>query len=190
VTLNQFLFKNRSYTPIPWVIAMLVFAHPTVWSMIGGFALACCGEFLRAWGVFYVGSETRVTGAVGASRLMTSGPFSRTRNPLYIGNMLIYLGIGIMSWALVPWLQIAAMAWFLFQYTMIVLEEERFLRKEFGEAYEQYVKAVPRFGIALRRYESPKAFTIDWRGGWASEARSIQAFVFAASLVLVMWFVR
>ena len=169
---------------------MLIFGHPTPLSMAGGFALACLGEFLRAWGVLYVGSETRVTGAVGASRLMTSGPFSRTRNPLYIGNMLIYLGIGIMSWALFPWLQLAAMAWFLFQYTMIVLEEERFLRGEFGEAFEKYTRAVPRFGIALRRYESPKPFTIDWRGGMASEARSVQAFLVAASLVVALWLLR
>ena len=190
MTLSQFLFKNRSYAPIPWVIAMLVFARPTPVSLVGGFALACLGEFFRAWGVFYAGSETRVTGSVGATRLVTSGPFSRTRNPLYTGNILIYIGIGVMSMALFPWLQLAALAWFLFQYTMIVLEEERFLRAEFGVEYEAYARAVPRFGFAFTRYESPKKIAIDWRGGWESEARSIQAFVFVSALVVAVWLLR
>ena len=100
MTINQFLFRNRSYTPLPFLLVMVVFARPQPWSLVVGFAVALLGEFTRASGVFFVGSETRVTGEVGASRLVTSGPFARVRNPLYLGNILMYLGIGIMSLAL------------------------------------------------------------------------------------------
>src|SRR5512135_203092 len=105
-------FKYRSYTPIPFVILMLLFAYPNIWSLILGFILALSGELLRLWGVSWAGSETRTTGAVGGSYLIISGPFSHLRNPLYLGNILMYTGLGIMSFALFPWLQIAGFIFF------------------------------------------------------------------------------
>jgi len=190
VTLSQFLFRNRSYAPLPFLVVMLVFAHPTPASMAAGFAVAALGEFIRAWGVFYAGSETRVTGSVGASRLVTSGPFGYVRNPLYLGNMLLYTGIGIMSLALFPWLQIGALLWFLFQYTLIVKEEERFLAGEFGEEYERYRSAVPRFHPRLTQYSSEKPIEIDWQAGWHSETRTLQAFGIVTLLLVLLWLVR
>lgn len=190
MTFNQFLFRNRSYIPIPFLIVMIVFAEPTAYSMIIGFAIAATGEFLRAWGVFHVGSETRVTGEVGASRLVTSGPFAHVRNPLYVGNILIYVGIGIMSMALFPYLQIVALIWFVFQYTLIVLEEEQFLRQKFGKEYEAYQSAVPRFLFRpTSSYDSGNT-TIDWEAGWRSETRTLQAFALVTAMLLLLWFLR
>ena len=190
VTFNQFLFRNRSYIPIPFLIVMIAFAEPTAYSMIIGFAIAATGEFLRAWGVFHAGSETRVTGEVGASRLVTSGPFAHVRNPLYVGNILIYVGIGIMSMALFPYLQIVALIWFVFQYTLIVLEEEQFLRQKFGSEYEAYQSAVPRFLFRpTSRYDSGNT-NMDWEAGWRSETRTLQAFALVTALLLLLWFLR
>lgn len=166
---------------------MIVFAHPTLWSLIIGFVVAAIGETLRAAGVFYVGSETRVTGSVGASKLVTSGPFSYTRNPLYVGNILIYLGIGIMSLALFPWLQIAALVWFVFQYTLIVKEEESFLRENFGQEYADYCAKVPRFFFRLTPYASWHPVDIDWKAGWHSESRTLQAFAVATLILIIIW---
>ncbi|MBN1447364.1 MAG: isoprenylcysteine carboxylmethyltransferase family protein [Bacteroidetes bacterium] len=169
---------------------MLIFAQPTLTSLIVGFFLAASGEFLRAWGVFYVGSETRVTGSVGASKLVTSGPFAFVRNPLYVGNILIYLGIGVMSMALFPWLQLGALLWFFFQYTMIVKEEEQFLREKFGQEYEDYCSRVPRFLFRLTPYRSWHPVDIDWKAGWNSEMRTLQAFTAATLLLIIIWIVR
>jgi len=169
---------------------MVLFAKPTIASMVIGFFIASIGEVLRASGVFYVGSETRVTGSVGASRLVTSGPFGYVRNPLYVGNMLIYIGIGIMSLALFPWLQAGALLYFVLQYTLIVREEETFLKKEFGKEYEHYIEAVPRFLCRLTPYHSPKPVTITWKDGWKSEARSLQAFSFVIIIIIALWLVR
>lgn len=188
MTLAQILFKNRSYTPIPFVIVMLIFAKPTPVSLIVGFAIAALGEFTRAWGVFYAGSETRVTGSVGASRLVTSGPFGYVRNPLYVGNIMMYVGIGIMSMALFPYLQIFALLYFVFQYTMIVSEEERFLREEFGEEYKLYCAGVRRFFPRFTPYSSPHPMTINWDAGWKSERRSLQAFAFVSLLLVAIYF--
>ncbi len=190
MTLSQILFKNRSYTPIPFVILMIVFAAPSPWSMAGGFILAAAGELLRAWGVFYAGSETRTTGSVGASKLVTSGPFGYVRNPLYVGNITLYIGIGIMSYALFPWLQLAALVYFIFQYTLIVNEEERFLRGEFGAEYTEYTNNVKRFIPRFTPWKSPKPVTIDWKSGWKSEMRTLQAFALVTVVLLAIWLIR
>jgi len=114
------IFKYRSYTPIPFLILMVIFQEPTLLSIFIGLLLAVGGEFIRFWGVSYAGSETRTTGTVGGTYLVISGPFAYVRNPLYVGNMLMYVGIGIMSMALFPYLQIVALGYFIFQYWLIV----------------------------------------------------------------------
>ena len=124
------VFKYRSYTPIPFLVLMLVFAEPNIVSMITGFLLALIGEGIRFWGVSWAGSETRTTSNVGGSYLIVSGPFGYVRNPLYVGNILMYLGMGIMSMSLFPYLQIGALIFFVLQYHLIVREEEKYLRKE------------------------------------------------------------
>jgi protein-S-isoprenylcysteine O-methyltransferase Ste14 len=191
MTINQFLFKNRSYTPLPFLAVMVIFAHPTIISMIAGFLIAALGEFTRASGVFYVGSETRVTGEVGASKLVTSGPFSRVRNPLYLGNIMLYIGIGVMSMALFPWLQIAALIWFVFQYSMIIADEERFLLDKFGDEFREYLKKVPRFFPRITSpYKSANPTRIDWSSGWRSERRTLQAFGICTVLIVVIWMLQ
>ena len=131
--LRDKLFTLRGYTPIPFLLVMIIFSQPTVISMVLGFCLVAAGEFSRFYGVAYAGSLTRVTGSVGAPAVIVAGPFSYLRNPLYMGNMLTYLGIGIMANALFPWLLLAALFWFSFQYYEIVLAEEEFLEKGFSQ---------------------------------------------------------
>ncbi|NOY05951.1 MAG: isoprenylcysteine carboxylmethyltransferase family protein [Chlorobi bacterium] len=188
--ISKFLFRNRSYTPVPWLILMLWFADPNPPGILLGLLLVCLGEGLRAWGVSYAGVETRTTGDVGASRLVTSGPFAFVRNPLYLGNIIIYTGLGVMSWAWWPWLPLAAVIWFLVQYYLIVKEEERFLEQTFGEEYRQYRKRVPAFFPRLSPYVSPHQQTNDWRGAFRSEARTLQAIGAVSLIIVVMYFVR
>lgn len=184
------IFTYRSYTPIPFLITMVVFAEPTLVSLIVGFLIVLIGETIRFWGVSIAGSETRTTGTVGGTFLITNGPFAYVRNPLYLGNMLLYAGVGIMSMALFPWLLLAACVWFFVQYYLIVTQEEEYLRQRFGEAYEHYRRRVRRFLPRLTPYVSPepppKRLSIG--EGLASETRTLQA-IGLVSLVLVVIFV-
>ena len=82
------IFKYRSYTPIPFLILMLIFEKASVTSLVTGFVIALAGELIRLWGVSWAGSETRTTGGVGGSFLVISGPFAHVRNPLYVGNIM------------------------------------------------------------------------------------------------------
>ncbi len=184
----QRLFESRSYTPIPFLIVMLIFAHPTVYSIIIGFLIAIIGETFRLWGVVYAGSETRTTGSVGGTYLVVSGAFAYLRNPLYLGNILLYTGIGIMSMALFPYLQIVALLFFYFQYRLIISEEEKYLEKTFGEAYATYKKNVPRLIPSFKKFKNPgvEQPRLDISAGLKSERRSLQAFSIITIIMIVI----
>jgi protein-S-isoprenylcysteine O-methyltransferase Ste14 len=184
-------FKYRSYTPIPFLLIMFFYENANIWSLILGFVISVAGELIRLWGVSYAGSETRTT-TVGGSYLVISGPFAHVRNPLYLGNILMYFGIGVMSFALFPYLQIIALLFFTIQYQFIVSEEENYLQNSFGEKYSEYKKKVPRFFPRVSAYrnnelQQPK-FSL--KAGIRSERRTFQAFGFVCLTIILLWFFR
>lgn len=188
--LPKFVFKYRSYTPIPFLLVMLIYQQATILSLVIGFLLALCGEGFRLWGVSYAGSETRTTGSVGGTFLVVSGPFAHLRNPLYLGNILLYFGIGVMSMALFPYLQIAALLFFYFQYRIIIKEEETYLAETFGDSYHHYRNSVPRLIPKIKPYkdvdvEQPK---FNLNAGLKSERRSLQAFT-TVTVILILLFI-
>jgi protein-S-isoprenylcysteine O-methyltransferase Ste14 len=184
--LRRWIFTNRSYAPIPFLLVMIWFAEPTPVSLLLGGALVVLGEMIRFWGVSIAGAETRTTGRVGGTFLITSGPFAYVRNPLYVGNMTMYAGIGVMSMALYPWLLIIACIWFYAQYYLIVTREEEYLAGQFGEAYVEYRRHVNRFLPRLSPYVSsspaPKHFSFS--EGIASERRTLQAIGLVSALIV------
>ena len=184
------IFEMRSYTPIPFILLMIIFAHPTVETLILGFIIALTGETVRFWGVSICGSETRTTGAVGATNLITDGPFGFVRNPLYVGNILIYTGCGVMSNALFPWLPIAALVFFGLQYYLIVTREEKFLKEAFADEYNRYMQKVPRFFPRLIPYRGEHSFhrDPDFTRGLRSETRTLQAFAAVVIIILFRFF--
>ena len=190
--IRRWIFRMRSYTPLPFLAVMVIFARPTLTSLVAGFAVVLLGELIRFWGVSIAGSETRTTGRVGGTYLITNGPFAYVRNPLYLGNMLMYAGIGIMSMALFPWLLIAAIVWFYVQYYLIVTNEEEYLRGRFGAEYAEYCRNVRRFIPRPVRYRpsmpSPKG--VSPAEGLASERRTLQAIVLVVAAIVVIYVVR
>ncbi|NWF89988.1 MAG: isoprenylcysteine carboxylmethyltransferase family protein [Ignavibacteriaceae bacterium] len=186
------LFKYRSYTPIPFVLIMFLYANPNIWSIITGLAIAVLGEVIRIWGVSWAGSETRTTGEVGGSFLVISGPFAYVRNPLYVGNILMYTGLGIMSFALFPYLQILGFIFFYFQYKTIVREEEQYLEKTYGNDYKNYLLNVPRFFPKLKPYKVDSLIQPEFilKKGLKSETRSLQAFGFVTITIILLWILR
>jgi protein-S-isoprenylcysteine O-methyltransferase Ste14 len=190
--LRQNLFTLRSYTPLPFLALMIIFAQPTVVTMTAGFCLVAAGELSRFYGVAYAGSLTRVTGSVGAPAVIVAGPFAFVRNPLYIGNMLTYIGIGLMANALFPWLVLAALFWFSFQYYEIVLAEEAFLEQEFGAAYLEFKQHVPRFVPRLVPYRTAvqELQRPNWQEAVRSERRTFQALALVLACLCVLWSLR
>lgn len=185
------VFKYRSYTPIPFLLVMLIFQEATLTSMLVGFAVALTGEFFRLWGVVYAGSETRTTGGVGGTYLVVSGAFAHVRNPLYLGNILLYTGIGIMSLALFPYLQIFAFIFFYIQYLIIIAEEEKYLLETFKEDYQHYYDNVPRLFPRPTSYKTEKVKQppLNIKAGLRSERRTLQAFSSVVIVLIILYLV-
>jgi len=124
--------------------------------------------------------------------LITNGPFAFVRNPLYLGNMLIYGGIGVMSLALFPWLLFVALGWFYLQYTLIVSKEEEYLAVAFRDDFLAYRRAVRRFLPRLTPYRSSRApdKTANLREGLASERRTLQAVGLVTVALVVLYVIR
>lgn len=185
------IFKYRSYTPLPFLLLMLIFQEATPASLIVGFIIVLVGEFFRLWGVSYAGSETRTTGGVGGTYLVVSGAFAHVRNPLYFGNLFIYTGIGVMSMALYPFLLVAALAFFIWQYRVIIKEEENYLRKKFGQSYEDYCNEVPRWIPTFSKYKNPGLPQPEFnlKAGLKSERRTLQAISVTVLLLIILYLV-
>ena len=141
--IRQFFFKYRSYTPIPIAILIIYFSSEQKPYCLLGLLMLLFGESIRIWAVSYAGGKTR-TRKVGAPALCTSGPYAFTRNPLYLGNMFMYIGIALVAGAPNIIFMISIIfSFFMIQYTLIVSLEEETLTNLFGEAYRNYKKNVP-----------------------------------------------
>lgn len=153
MTVGERFFKIRGYTPIPFLIVAVICANPTLYLVVAGVILILVGEALRVWGVSYAGSATR-TRQAGAPFLVTNGPFAHFRNPLYVGNILIYVGAIILSGAWLPYLAIIVFFVFLIQYIFIIKHEEEKLVELFANEYKEYRNSVPKFIPRLSAYEN------------------------------------
>lgn len=154
IRLGRILFRIRGYTPLPVVFLFALEANPSAATLTTGLAVALTGELLRFWGVAYAGGETR-TRRMGASRLVTGGPYAYTRNPLYLANLLIYIGFTISANMWVPYLLMAVFIYFAVQYHLIILSEEQELQASFREIFDAYRQQVPRYLPKIKRAARP-----------------------------------
>jgi protein-S-isoprenylcysteine O-methyltransferase Ste14 len=144
--IGALLFKVRGFTPIPFYLAgmFLPWGREPRWMLAWavGLPLIALGEAIRFWSIAHIGRSAR-TRKVKGRKLVASGPYALVRNPLYVGNVAIYLGITAASGLF--WLVPVTLVWFALQYHCIVAWEEGILRERQGEAYVEYTSLVPRW---------------------------------------------
>jgi protein-S-isoprenylcysteine O-methyltransferase Ste14 len=147
VRIGNFLFHYRNGL-FPLVYALLFLkSRPVVGdyrlAAVLGFFVALAGQFLRA---VTIGLEYIIRGGRGrqvyAEKLVQGGIFAHCRNPLYVGNFVILLGIGIASNSSL-FLGIG-MPFFAFAYCAIIAAEENYLRNKFGKEFDDYCARVNR----------------------------------------------
>ena len=137
------LFRNRGWLPVPFLLVPLLAPgdmSATSWTI--GAILIAIGELVRIAGVAAAGTVTRRRSR-DVQRLVTYGIFGWVRNPLYVGNFLIWIGFGVGSavWWFIP----LAIVLFAVEYTLIVRYEEGVLESIFGREYLEYKARTPRW---------------------------------------------
>ena len=135
---------------------------PKLW--IIGLALVVLGEAWRLWGVAAAGNSTRRRSR-NVNRLVTYGPFAWSRNPLYNGNFLIWMGFAVISG--VFWFLPVAIVLFAIEYSLIVRFEEGVLESTFGAGYLDYKSQTARWIPRPARMRT--AGDLDWPQAWRSE---------------------
>lgn len=141
--IGGWLFRKRTSIPLPIVAALLIIP-PTgaEWLLAAGVPVVLLGEWIRMWGVHHIGSVSR-TRTERLGPLIDHGPFAMVRNPLYIGNILLWLGFAIS--ARLIWLAPVVFVLLMLEYHAIVRWEERLLESRMGESYRHYLTRVPRW---------------------------------------------
>jgi protein-S-isoprenylcysteine O-methyltransferase Ste14 len=125
---------KRIRVPLGFVFAVLYFwlARPTWRFLALGTVLIVPGLLIRALASGHVRKN---------ESLATSGPYAYTRNPLYLGSLLIGVGFAVAarSW----WVGVVLVLMFFAIYLPVIRAEEKFLREKFPE-FEEYARGVPR----------------------------------------------
>lgn len=148
VKFGNLIFHNRNAIfPLFYLVLFIpspeIFSNP-VTAVLIGFSITIAGQIVRVVtiGLVYIirgGKDRRVY----ADNLVTTGIFSHCRNPLYVGNILILVGLGIASNSII--FNCLATPLFLFFWQAIVLAEENFLRNKFKQEFEDYCSRVNRW---------------------------------------------
>ncbi len=148
VKIGNFFFRTRNYLfPVFYVFLFLPFTrisdnYTTVFFI--GLAIAILGQLVRMLtiGLVYIirgGRNHRIY----ANGLVTDGLFSHCRNPMYVGNILLIIGMSILSNSLFAVLVMIPL--FMFIYQAIVRAEEAYLRNSYGEGFDEYCAKVNRW---------------------------------------------
>ncbi|MCZ7650163.1 MAG: isoprenylcysteine carboxylmethyltransferase family protein [Thermoanaerobaculia bacterium] len=164
------------------LVALVWFGRPEPWTFGIGLVLVILGETVRFWAAGHL---------LKTQELVTSGPYRHTRNPLYLGRLLILSGLCLM--ANLPrggsWIALALGWAFFFGYYLPRKErvEPARLREVHGEAYERYRRAVPALFPQLRPY--PEGGTNLWSAARMRRNRE-HLMVLGLALASLFWLWR
>jgi protein-S-isoprenylcysteine O-methyltransferase Ste14 len=196
--MGRILFRFRSFTPVP-VIAVLALV---LWQSRGtpgpggifvdaacdalGVVVALLGQALRFYTLGLVPEGTSGQGSeLEATTLNTRGPYAYVRNPLYLGNLGIVLGLLLIAHH--PWAYLIGLGFFFGEYFFIIRAEEQFLRERFGERYHDFVRRVPRWIPRLTpAYEGQLRANVDVRRALKKEHNPFAAWA-SAAVALLGW---
>jgi len=142
------VYRWRVRAAVIFIPFVLILAKPSLSSLIPGLMVCLFGLGIRTWASGHLKKE---------KELATSGPYQYSRNPLYLGNLILGSGIALasQSW----WIFCFFIAYFLIFYPLVIRKESDKMRELFPGEYDEYRRQVPIFFPSLR----PPA-----RGGKAS----------------------
>ena len=163
---GQLLFRNRGFIPLFFVAFSIPVSYYNSYDLITsnskveyavlGSALACIflGHLIRVQVILARQEATsgRNRNEQVADSLNTRGWYSIVRNPLYVGNFLIWFGLSLYLFSF--WLSLTLVLMFWIYYERIIFAEEAFLSRKFGQQYSDWCKATPVFIPKMSGYKA------------------------------------
>jgi protein-S-isoprenylcysteine O-methyltransferase Ste14 len=162
MTLGQRFKTQRIRTTYIFVgiVAVILMFSKTRWEVSGllpmslfllGTTLVGIATIGRLWCSIYISGYKN-------DQLITVGPYSISRNPLYFFSLLGTIGLGMVTETLI--IPIVAAGGFMLFYPPVTAREEEKLRRVHGESFEVYCRSTPRFWPALSRLSEPEAYVV------------------------------
>ncbi|MFQ5772942.1 MAG: methyltransferase family protein [Kiloniellaceae bacterium] len=194
---GDWLFKYRNLAFTAFLAALFIGFRPRPflgdpgadhWLDLAGILVALAGSAFRFWviGLAYI-KRGGVNKKIHADRLVVSGMFGVCRNPLYVGNALVLLGLFLIHNN--PWVYAIGLCVFGFSYWSMVVAEEWFLAQKFGDEYARYCADVTRFWPDFSRYsQAARGMVFNWRRSIIKDYSSIVAWV--ATVVALLTYER
>jgi protein-S-isoprenylcysteine O-methyltransferase Ste14 len=183
------MYRWRSYLPLPLLgLALLAAwqgpALPVEWEL-ACLSLGVCGLLVRCWAIGFAGAGTsgRSCRSQQADELNTTGLYSVMRNPLYLGNYMMWMSVAIVTRTY--WLPLVGTGVFFVCYRLIIRAEEAFLRNRFGHAFYAWASVTPAFIPDFRRWR-PADGKFALRRVLKSERSSLVSLVIAFSALHVL----
>jgi protein-S-isoprenylcysteine O-methyltransferase Ste14 len=190
VSIGNFFFKYRNWLFVPFYLALFIPSPGLLpehhrWLLALGLVITEAGQALRGAtiGLAYIERGGR-NKQVYASKLVTEGLFNHCRNPLYVGNILMLLGVGIVadSWFYL----LVCIPFFVFVYVAIIMAEEHFLLGKFGADFTEYCQRTNRWLPVLRGLpETFASMRFNWRRYLIREYNTLYIWLLGILLLLL-----
>jgi protein-S-isoprenylcysteine O-methyltransferase Ste14 len=131
-----------------------------------GAVLLVAATLLRTWASFFLHANVVYAPEVQTAVLVADGPYQRVRTPLYLANILMAVGMGMLMSRAGFLAALLSMTVFCYR---LIFREEADLQASQGERYMTYCRAVPRLWPSLRRRLGPSGRRSNWAAGFKAE---------------------
>lgn len=193
--LGNRLFRWRSYLPLfmgaLFLAALLSYRHPEAaprpdrWWQMGCLLVSLAGLGIRFYTVGFAprGTSGRNTRGQVAEVLNTSGMYSVVRNPLYLGNFIIWLGLVL--FLKIWWVILIVILAFTLFYERIIFAEEKFLREKFGEDFVNWAAVTPAIMPRMKNWRPPE-LSFSWKSAIKREYSSWFAAISSFTVIAII----
>jgi protein-S-isoprenylcysteine O-methyltransferase Ste14 len=179
MTLLDFFARQRVRIGYILAVVVLYLSRPEPRSVLIGACVGLLGLAIRAYAAGYLHKQAVLT---------TTGPYARTRNPLYFGSSILALGAAI---AMYSWLSAALLLlYFALVYTLVMRREEIELRGHHGAEFDAYSNSVPLFfpRLTAAKQQSATAGSFSWsQYRKKHEYQAALGFLFSLFLLVIIW---
>ena len=186
---NLSVYRAFAYIP-PFIFMMVSFYGEIehdyiIWPL--GISIVLLGVGIRVWSTKHVGRRILRMKKKG-KMLVRTGPYAIVRNPLYMGNILIAVGLSILSELI--WLVPFLILYFFLLNHFVVLYEEKKLLSRWGDEYQTYLNEVPRWLPKVKEWHGVKADGFTWIRAVKAEVPSLFLILFVVAIFVFKGYIH